>query len=242
MKRYGSRTPAKALAKAQSLKLNGTQGEYLDFTADLIVRFPDDPEIRLEYASALVASRPAEASEQAHCAVGLSDNTDPALLARAAIIFLGAGDRVGARSAVEDAERLQSDNQIITNELLRLRGRIAILDGEEAVADEALGTVHLADPANERFALDYARFLTSRGRIAEAKGVIDSTLATIGGDGKAAKAGRELLKQLRQQIGAAEVEMARSQKTLSPTSSSTSTGHSGAATSVSSTGDEGLKA
>jgi hypothetical protein len=57
-----------------------------------------------------------------------------------------------------------------------LGGKLAALQGDDALAEEAMMAAVEAEPGHEAFARDLASFLADRDRIAEALAVIDRAL------------------------------------------------------------------
>lgn len=61
-------------------------------------------------------------------------------------------------------------------ELAHLGGLLAALDGDDEIAEDALGAALEAEPGRPNFTRDLAKFLSERGRTQEALAVIDQGL------------------------------------------------------------------
>ncbi len=74
-------TLSETVERAEQLLLDGRDAENLEFLEDAIERFPQDPEVRLLYGTALVPFRPEEAPWQLATAIKL-DMDNPWRLTR----------------------------------------------------------------------------------------------------------------------------------------------------------------
>lgn len=167
----------RAAAIERSHKLLAAQQEHeaIEFLEAAVRRFPDDPEIRVLYASILLAVRPGEVAAEAAKAVELGPD-DPVILVRAGHLMLDRGDVEGARSCAARANELAPPDFVLISGLMSLNGLLAAHDGEDNLAEEKLRTALESDPAFSSFAVDLAKFLANRGRQAEALEVIDEAL------------------------------------------------------------------
>jgi tetratricopeptide (TPR) repeat protein len=175
LKRWGA---ARARARAQRLLREGTAEEYLTFAQGAVRRYPGDADLHLEYATALSASRPDDARREAVRALDLDRRPGATRLTRAASLLLDLGDRNSAKSCVDRALQQQPRNQAIRSELDRLRGQIAMIDGDYDAAEEALRSAHDDDPNHVFIALDLATVLARQRKSQEALIVIDRSIAT----------------------------------------------------------------
>jgi tetratricopeptide (TPR) repeat protein len=205
MRSRRNRSLESAVAEARRLLSEGaSEEEYLAYTARAVEKFPNDPELRLAYATALAASRPEQARTEALQVVDL-DPGDPVRLARLAGLLVSLGARDAARSCVERAAQLPPPAnaavaKVLASQLSNVRGAAAALDGDHAQAEEALRAAYDADPEVWVFARDLAAFLGSRRRFDEALEIIDRTLAASASPDVHAEQSRAILKRLREDI------------------------------------------
>ena len=143
----------------------------------MVQRFPEDAEIRLLYASTLLAFRPDDADAEVEKAVELGWD-DPVILVRAGNQLLGSGEFETARNCAARANELVRPGFILEAGLIGLEGRIAAVDGNDDVAEEKLRAAMAKDPDYPMFAINLARFLNSRDRRMEAIATIDDALTT----------------------------------------------------------------
>jgi Flp pilus assembly protein TadD len=154
-------------------------------------RFPSDPEIRLTYATGLLALRPEDAPWQFAKAIEL-DPQDPVRLTRAAVMLFHLGELSAARSYGARAAKLVPPDFVFAPELANLGGLLAALDGDDALAEDGLRAAVEAEPNRESFARDLAKFLAERHRTEEALKVVDDALELTGD--------REKLERLRSEL------------------------------------------
>ncbi len=152
--------------------------EAISFLAEAIERFPEDGQIRLLYATALLAFRPDDVVSQAAKAVELDPN-DPGLLVRAAHLVLNRGDVAAARSYAARANELVHPGFVHMSGLHHLNGIFAGMDGNYDVAEEKLRMAVEMDPAFSSFAVDLVKLLVHQGRQDETIGVIDAALRHV---------------------------------------------------------------
>jgi len=145
---------------------------YLD---EMVGRFPENPEIRLLYASILLIFRPDDVAVEAAKAIELGPD-DPTILVRAAHLLFNRGEVDLARTAVTRAGELVEPDFVLMSGLVNIEGLLAARDGRVDVAEEKLRSAVRVDPAFSHFAVDLAQFLSWRGRQAEAIAVIDEAL------------------------------------------------------------------
>jgi tetratricopeptide (TPR) repeat protein len=164
-----------AVKRGRKLHISGHPEETFEFLDKAVQQFPDDPEIRLLYATILLVFRPEDVAAEASKAVDLGPD-NPLILVRAAHLMLDRGDYEGARSCAARANELAQPGFVLKSGLIGLNGLIAALDGEDDLAEEMLRLAVKEDPAYSNFAVDLAKFLASRGRDDEALEVIDEAL------------------------------------------------------------------
>lgn len=166
---------AAAIERGQKLLAARQEREAIEFLGAAVRRFPEDPEIRVLYASILLAVRPDDVAAEAAKAVELGPD-NPVILVRAGHLMLGRGDLAGARSCAARANELTQPDFVLMAGLLNLNGLLAAHDGEDHLAEEKLRGAVESDPFFSSFAVDLANFLAKRGRQAEALEVIDDAL------------------------------------------------------------------
>jgi hypothetical protein len=188
-----------------------SSAEHLAFTAGRVAQLPRDPDLRLDYAFALLAAQPQQAAVEAQKAAALDKKGDPVLLIRAAMVLVATRDLDPARACAERARlRVERTGEVsprrtvIVNMLSHVRGQIALLEHDDDLAEQMLGDAYRADPSDECYALDFARLLAMRDRFDEARGIIDCTLARPAGSSRGAQYFRPKLESLRDNIGETE--------------------------------------
>ena len=152
--------------------------EALKFLEKAINEFPDDPEIRVSYASTLLDIRPGDVAAEAAKAAELAQD-DPATLVRAGNLLVHRGDRETARACAARANEVAQPDFVLMSGLVHLDGVLAALDGEDDLAEEKLRSATASDPDNEPWASQLAVFLAERGRLADAVAVIDEALKHV---------------------------------------------------------------
>lgn len=163
-------------ARSQRFLAEGRHEENLAYLEDGVVkRFPDDPEIRLLYGTALLGVRPRVGLSEIAKAIEL-DPDDPIRLTRAAHIMYSMKQFDRARSYAKRAKELAPENFVFGPELLSLESNFAALDGNDELAEEGLRLAVEREPKMEALAFDLAKFLVDRGRQREALVVIDEAL------------------------------------------------------------------
>lgn len=165
--------------------------EAFELLEQAVQRFPEDADIRLLYASSLLAFRPNDVSAEAAKAVELGLD-DPMILVRAAHLMLGRGNVENARSSAARAKKLVTPDFQLYPEVLNLDGHFAVLDGNDELAEESFQLALEHEPTGALLAVDLAKFLAARDRRQEALDVIDETL-TLTKD-------KESLQRLREDI------------------------------------------
>jgi len=198
---------ADALAECRRLLDQGLPEEYLAFTERASAQFPSDADVRLEYATALVASRPKQAGVEALDAVELDGREDAVRLSRAASLLVSARQLDAARSCAERAARAAPAlsapvSTVIESELFRVRGEIAALEDDYALAERELRSGHEITPGDPSIARDLAAVLAGGRRFDEALPVIDRTLDAPPISGAGAARSRHNLRELRERIEA----------------------------------------
>jgi len=168
-------TLSETVERAEQLLLDERDAENLKFVEDAIERFPQDPEVRLLYGTALVPFRPEEAPWQLATAIKL-DMDNPWRLTRAACLLFDLGEVEASRSYAARAVQFAPDKFSLEAVLTNLGGRLAALQGDDALAEEALRAAVESEPLRASYARDLARFLADQERPAEALDVIDRAL------------------------------------------------------------------
>lgn len=173
--RRHSRKLDAAVKRARKLHISGHPEETFEFLEKAVQQFPEDPEIRLLYATILLVFRPEDVAAEASKAVDLGPN-DPLILVRAGHLMLDRGDHEGARSCAARANELAPPDFVLKSGLISLNGLLAARDGEDDLAEERLRLAVKEDPLYSNFAVHLAKFLASRDRQDEAVAVIDQAL------------------------------------------------------------------
>jgi Flp pilus assembly protein TadD len=164
--------------KAQKLLMAGKTKEMFEFLVPAVDKHPNDPELRLLYATMLMEFRPDEVGTEALKALAIGPD-DPIFLTRIAgpLIFAGLVDE--ARSSVVRARELAPTRFAFEPNLKNYEGVIAALDGKDEIAEARYRSAVAEEPENTPFAVDLARFLANRGRKEEAIAVIDEALPRV---------------------------------------------------------------
>lgn len=164
-----------ARERAKELLLAQNDQETLEFLEQAVQKFPDDAEIRLRYATILVAFRPDDVATEAAKAAELGFD-DPRILVGAGHRLLFGGNLEAARTCATQASELAQPGFVLTASLANLKGRVAALSGEDDHAENELRAAIEGDPTHAPFASDLAVFLAEHNRLNEAVGVLDETL------------------------------------------------------------------
>lgn len=177
-KRRKQKELATDINRGRELRKAGRDQEALDFLEGAVQRFPEDPELRLLYATILLGFRPNDVCAEAAKAAELAPD-DPAVLVRAGHLLLGSGDRKAARSCAARANELVQPDFILMAGLDDLNGSLAVLAGEEELAEEKLRSAINREPDNERFVRHLAVFFAERGRLEDGVAVLDEGLKHV---------------------------------------------------------------
>jgi len=194
------RSTLHTLEEARRLYREGREDEHLALLARAVTESPANPDVAIEYATSVAATDPERSRAEVLRAVALDQTDDPVRLTRAAMLLLDLKDYPAARSCAGRARGTQPANPAIVNELSRIEGVLAALDGDNQRAEELLRSAHEADSAHDVSARDLAWFLVSRGRHQEALAVVDRTLATAKLHGRHHDKARLILEQRREKI------------------------------------------
>ena len=182
----------RAIAHAGRLLSERRDRENLEFLEEAVQRFPDNAEIQLLYATALLASRPDEVASQVVKAVDLAPD-DPIILVRAASLMLNRDETEAARLYTERARQLAEPGFVLEGGLARLEGVLAAFEKKYELAEEKLRFAVETDPEFYTFVRDLARVLETRGRQTEAIEVIDQALPRVNKRDDLERLRRELL-------------------------------------------------
>jgi Flp pilus assembly protein TadD len=166
---------AEAVKRSRRLLLEDREQENHEFLEDALIRFPEDAELRLLFASNLLAIRPEDAAGEAIKAVELNPD-EPILLIRAASLLVAMGRVDVARDYAKRSRELASADFPFKAELINLEARFAAIDGRDAEAERGFRRAVELDPKAEALALDLARHLARRNREEEALHVIEQGL------------------------------------------------------------------
>jgi tetratricopeptide (TPR) repeat protein len=175
-KRRHKKELSAAIVRSQRFLAEGRHEENLEYLEEGVAkRFPNDPEIRLLYGTALLEVRPRVGLSEIAKAIEL-DPDDPVRLTRAARIMYSMKQFDRARSYAKRAKDLAPENFVFGPELLNLESNFAALDGKDDLAEEGLRLAVEREPEMEVLAWDLAKFLVDRAREEEALSVIDEAL------------------------------------------------------------------
>jgi Flp pilus assembly protein TadD len=166
---------AATIERSRHLLMSGQHQDNFELLERAVRQFPDDPEIRLLYATTLLEYRVDDVASEACKAAELAPD-NPRILVRAAHLMLDRGDVDSARAAAIRADALAQPDFVLMADLINLKGLLAAIDGEDHLAEENLRSALGRQPSNGPFAIDLARHLVSKGRREEAVEVIDQAL------------------------------------------------------------------
>lgn len=164
-----------AIERGRTLLATRQEQAAIEFLEEAVLQFPDDPELRVLYASILLAVRPNDVAAEAAKAVKLGPD-DPVILVRAGQLLLGRGDDKSARRCAVRAKKLVQPDFVLMSGLVNLEGLLAANDGRDDLAEEKLRAAWESDPLFSSLAVDLVKFLANRDRQAEALEVIDDAL------------------------------------------------------------------
>lgn len=171
---------AAAIARGRSLLVARQPQELFDFLEQAVQRFPDDAEIRLLYATALLEIRPEDVAPEAAKAVELGPD-DPLILVRAGQLLIGKRQLETAQFCATRTRELTQPDFVLMSSLLNLEGHLAAFGREYDLAEKRFRSAVECEPANGSLASELAKFLRARGRRTEALAVIDRALELSSG-------------------------------------------------------------
>lgn len=151
------------------------QQEAFDFLERAVKEFPESAQIRVLYASILLASRPEDVGAEAAKAAELGSD-DPVTLVRAGSLLEFARQWDDVRFCVSRANELVEPNFVLQEGLDNLNGILAAKDHEYERAEELLRS---AMAEHQNHSIDLAKFLVRRDRNEEALAVIDEALKHV---------------------------------------------------------------
>jgi Flp pilus assembly protein TadD len=184
---------AATITRSRKLLTEGRHKENFEILQRAVQRFPEDPEIRLLYATMLLEFRLEDVASEAAKAVELGTDS-PSILVRGASLLLNRGDREAARSCIERAAKLAPPDFALAGGLENLEGSLAALAGQDVLAEKKLRGAVEKEPDNESFARLLAVFLAERGRLREGAEVLDEALKQVGK--------QDVLEQMRDRMAA----------------------------------------
>jgi Flp pilus assembly protein TadD len=177
----GQRNPAEVAYIGGNLFTSGWHQEAFEFLQKAVKEFPDDPEIRLLYATILLAFQTDKVVAEVAKAVELGPD-NPAILARAAGLMIGREEIEAARSYAVRARELVPPDFALMAGLENTEGSLAYFDGDYVRAEEKLRSAVARQPENEHFARELAVFLAERGRLEDAIEVLGEALKHVKAD------------------------------------------------------------
>lgn len=149
------------IQRGRELLVAGSQDEARAYLAEAVDRFPDSAEIRLLYASTLLAIRPENGVREVRTAIEL-DPDEPNRLARAADLMFSMARSDESREYASRARELGGSDFLFSPELTRLEADFALQDGDEEAAEKGYRRAVELEPENEALAADLAKFLARR--------------------------------------------------------------------------------
>jgi len=167
---------ARTIHEGHRLIAAGGEREAFEFLDNAARRFPEDPEVRLLYATSLLGVRPNDAVPEAVKAIELEPD-EPIRLTRAANLLFNMGEIRTARAYAKQARELTNTDFLFYPELVHLESHFAVIDGNYELAEEGFRFAAEREPEQEMFAHDLAKFLVGRNRAEEALAVVDDALA-----------------------------------------------------------------
>ena len=162
------------LAKAAEAASAGRPEDARRFVRRAVSVDPDHPTAQLHWAVEL-ADSPHLARYHLRRAAQLGEG-DPAIEYQVACVLLELGDVDGARHLARRAHRhIEGEFRHLPG-LVNLAGRLAHADGQDAVAEQALGIAFSMEPDMAWHGRTLAQFLISQERPAEALRVVRAAL------------------------------------------------------------------
>jgi predicted Zn-dependent protease len=159
------------LVRARALRSEGLDEESERVLRAALSRFPDDPEIHLETAVAILVSAPGEAAELIRRAIQLAPD-DPWKLTRSASLMIGLAEYDDARAFVKRALKLRPTDFEYAANLLHLIGVLAWQKGNDELAQSSLETAFEDEPQTPAHGRVLAEFYASQGRPVDALRVL----------------------------------------------------------------------
>lgn len=127
-------------------------------------RYPADPEVQIEYATALASAGEARSAADSAWVAANAEGSTTVVLARAASLLVDAGHIEEAEQLIRRIDRSGPQHELLVDEVIHLRGQIAAARGEDASAEGHLRDAVDRDPTDPRFVVSLAEFLVTRGR------------------------------------------------------------------------------
>jgi Tfp pilus assembly protein PilF len=138
-------------------------------------RAPEDPDVQLGLADALLASESPEAHEQIRRAATLAGG-DPLRLTRVASHMLFIGDVPATRRLVDEAWRLAGEDLDLIALLEYTTGLVAGAEGDAATAERLLESAFRREPGHPEFGRSLASFHKRHGGEIRAREVVEEAL------------------------------------------------------------------
>jgi tetratricopeptide (TPR) repeat protein len=142
--------------------------------------YPENAELRLRLAGALIDEQPGHARPQLVLATEPAPG-EPLVLLRVADMYVSLGD--GREGALRAARVCADEDFPFTSDLVWIGGKIALLHDELPLAEQMFDAAFDAQPRKPGFAESLADLLAAQGRDAEAREVIARALRVRPGDG-----------------------------------------------------------
>lgn len=143
-----------------------------------VAEFPKDAELRLLHGVFLADIDHADAARVLAQAVALDPN-NPVIVVRAGRQLVSLGYVDAAESYANHAAGVVPDDWPFRAFLISLQARVAADRGRDDLAEPGLREAIALEPSNEGFVKDLAEYLFQRGRVSEARAVIDDAVADV---------------------------------------------------------------
>lgn len=155
------------LEKSSALAREGLHKENESLLREALQRFPNEPELCIRTALAIIEDSPEEAKELIRRTVTITPD-DPWNLTRCASVMFYLEEFEQARSYVRRASENAPEDFEFAAGLAHLGGRLAAQQGNDAFAEELLIAAFEEEPESVPHGRVLAEFLAARGRLVEA--------------------------------------------------------------------------
>jgi tetratricopeptide (TPR) repeat protein len=168
----------RTIDRGRKLLVSGDQQEAYEFLEEAVKEFSQDAEVRLLYATILLAVRPDDVPSEIAKAVELAPE-DPMILVRAASLMFDRRQLDAAHTYANRARELALPDFAMKGPLANVEGRLAAYEKKYDIAEDKFGLAVELNPADPILARDFVKLLAARGRHAEAVEAIDQALPRV---------------------------------------------------------------